>query len=398
MRTRNNNNGYKIIDNIYESKPNGIGFRQLMRKTGLYQKVLSLWLKYLIIDLNFIKKDPKGRYHLTENTIKKYTTNTLIIPLDPNSKKFKKMQKKQFVKREFGKNYSEIIILTLSLATFGSVKLGEYKKPKLGLVVIHDPINTEQTYMYGIDTTLSSSFSIGIGLNDLMDKLPDKTDYSPNEKAVLPNYYTNYGNNELFGYLRLSKDNAQKSLKVLSKEYNVLSPIIKDKTNGNEIRYQIYDELLKEFVEQCILAFNSDVDQRLEYAYISEYLNDKQLNEYSEFLKKWYGLGRKYSNIDKYLKALKERGMDNNSKEHYKKYIDDCDKDIFNYGLFELPKFDYVYDRHKQIIGKKYELIVGTKYKSLERKYPLIVNIFFDMLFPQFLRKIWSEQNKNQNK
>ena len=399
MRTRNNKNGYKIINIVYESEPNGIGFRQLMRNTGIYQKSLSPWLKYLTIDLNFIKKDPKGQFHLTETALKKYNINNLIIPLDPNSKNFKKLQRKQYVKRKLGKNYAEMIILILCLATFGSVKPIEYKKPKVGLMVIPDPTDAQQTYMYGTDTKQSFPATVrGVGLSDLIDKLPhnNKSSYSPNKKAVLPNYYTNYGNNELFGYLRLSKGNAQKSIMLLSDEYNILSPIIKNKTDSSEILYQINDELLKEFVQQCILAFNSYVDQRLEYAFICEYLNDKQQNEYSEFLKKWYGLGRKHSNIDIYLKTSKERGMDNNSKEHYRKYIYDCDKDIFNYELFEPPIIEDDYDRHKRIIGKNYKMNVGEKYKPLEQKYPLIINIFFDMLFPQFLRKIWYDQNHNK--
>ena len=70
MRTRDNKNGYKILKVTQESEPNGIGFRQLMRKTGLYQKSLSSWLRYLTIDLKFIKKDSKGQFHLTENAIK----------------------------------------------------------------------------------------------------------------------------------------------------------------------------------------------------------------------------------------------------------------------------------------------------------------------------------------
>ncbi|HSF51980.1 MAG TPA: hypothetical protein VLA74_14575, partial [Nitrososphaeraceae archaeon] len=140
MRTRNNNNGYKIIDNIYESNSNGTGFRQLMRKTGLYQKALSLWLKYLIIDLNFIKIDSKGRYHLTENAIKKYTTNTLIIPPDPRSKKVEKNKiKKQYITKKFDKNYAEIIILILCLAVFG---VNKYRLGSgLGSSVYSDPIN-----------------------------------------------------------------------------------------------------------------------------------------------------------------------------------------------------------------------------------------------------------------
>ena len=76
--------------------------------------------------------------------------------------------------------------------------------------------------------------------------------------------------------------------------------------------------------------------------------------------------------------------MNNSSKEHYRKYINECDKDIFHYELFE-PDIMKYYECNKY----KYKLIIGKKYKPLQEKYPLIVNIFFDMLFPQFLRKIW---------
>ena len=387
MNIRNNNNGYKILKVTQESEPNGIGFRQLMRKTGLYQKSLSSWLRYLTIDLKFIKKDSNGQFHLTENAIKQYNTNNLIIPLDPDSKKFKKMQRTQFVIKEFGKNYAEIIILILCLAAFGSTKPREYKKPELGLVILHDPTDAQKTFMYGTNNTKLSSSLIGVGLDDLIDKLPNKSSYSQNKKAVLPKYYTNYENNELFGYLRLSKNTAQKSITLLSKEYNILSPIIKNNKTNNEIRYEICDELLKEFVELCILAFNGDVDQRLEYAYICGFLNEKQRNEYLEFLSKWYGRSRKYSNVCIYLNKLKDRGMNNSSKDHYRKYINECDKDIFHYELFE-PGIIKCYECNKY----KYKLIIGKKYKPLQEKYPLIVNIFFDLFFPQFLRKIWYDQ------
>ena len=120
------------------------------------KKVLSPWLEYLT-DFKYKKKDSVGRIHLTEDSIKKYNTNNLIIPPDPRSKKFKKMQRKQFVISKLGKNYAEIIILILCLAAFGSIKPGEYKKPKLGLVVVHNPIDAQKTYMYGTNTKQSSS-------------------------------------------------------------------------------------------------------------------------------------------------------------------------------------------------------------------------------------------------
>ena len=392
MRTRNNKNGYKIIKFVYEYEPNdGIGFRQLSRKTGLYQKSLSRWLEYLT-DLNITKKDSVGRIHLTEDSIKKYNTNKLIIPSDPRSKKVEKDQhrKKQLVIKEFGKNYAEIIILSLCLAAFGSIKPKEYKKPKVGLVIIHNTIDPQQkqTYMYGVTKQPLS----GVGLSDLInDKLSTiRLNDSPNKKAFLPKYYTNYGSNELFGYLRLSQENAQKYISLLSEEYKILSPIIKSsKKYYNETRYEISDKLLNEFVKQCILAFNSDVDQRLEYAYICDFLNRKQVKEYFEFLKKWYGRNRKYSNISTYVNRSKDIGIDNISKEHYRKYINKCDRDIFSYGLFE-----------SEIIKCKndeYKLIISKKYKELQEKYPLIINIFFDVLFPEFLRKIWYYQ-KNHSK
>ena len=64
------------------------------------------------------------------------------------------MQRTQFVIKEFGKNYAEIIILILCLAAFGSTKPREYKKPELGLVILHDPTDAQKTFMYGTNTKL----------------------------------------------------------------------------------------------------------------------------------------------------------------------------------------------------------------------------------------------------
>ena len=81
--------------------------------------------------------------------------------------------------------------------------------------------------------------------------------------------------------------------------------------------------------------------------------------------------------------------MNDISKDHYRKYIEECDKDIFDYGLFESEIIKYEHD--------KYELIIGKKYKPLQEKSPFIVDIFFNILFPHFLRKIWHYQ-KNHSK
>ena len=80
--------------------------------------------------------------------------------------------------------------------------------------------------------------------------------------------------------------------------------------------------------------------------------------------------------------------MDNNSKEHYRKYINKCDRDIFSYGLFES---EIIKCKHNE----EYKLYIGKKYNELQEKYPFIINIFFDILFPQFLRKIWYDQKNH---
>jgi hypothetical protein len=377
--------GYKIIDIVYVHKLNGIGRNELVRLSGYAKDTIDEWL-YRLRNFGFIRIYPKYPVCLTEDAIQKYNIKNLIIPQDPNFEKFKKLQhRKHFVKIDLDKKYAEIIILILSLAVFGNIKPIEYKKSKLGLMIVHNPIDSNQTYLYGTTNQLLP----GIGLSDLINKLPKKSSESHNEKAVLPKYYTNYDNNELFGYLKLSKEVAQKYITLLSKKYKILIPIINNK-RYSEIRYEISDELLKEFVQQCILAFHNDVDQRLEYAYIYNFMDKKQVKDYFKFLRIWYGKGRKNSNICEYLNRTRDRKKDNNSKEHYRKYIDKCNKDIFHYELFE-PKIEkYEYD--------KYELSIGERYKPLQEKYPWIRNIFFDTLFPQFLRKIWYEQNKNQNK
>jgi hypothetical protein len=383
MRFYNIKIGYKIIDIFYECEPNGISRNELVKLSGYAKDTIDEWIDRLR-NFGFIRIYPKYPARLTEDAIQKYNTNNLIIPQDPNSQKFKKIhQRYQFEKRNLDKNYAKIIILILCLAAFGSIKPREYKKPKLGLVVIPNPTNTQQTYMYG---TTTNQLLPGIALSDLINKLPKKSIDSHYEKGVLPKYYTNYNNNELFGYLKLSKEIAQKYIILLSEKTKILIPITNNKRDS-ETRYEIYDELLKEFVQQCILAFNNDVDQRLEYAYICNFLERKQQKEYFEFLRKWYGRGRKYSNVRSYLDRSKDKGIDDISKAHFRKYIHECDKDLFDYELFESDIKKCGYD--------KYELTISKKYNPLQEKYPFIDKIFFDMLFPQFLRKIWYDQKNH---
>jgi hypothetical protein len=380
MRTRNNKNGYKIIDVVYKSEPNGIGFRQLIRKTGLYQKSLSPWLKYLTIDLHFTKKDTIGHIHLTENAIKKYTTNTLIIPPDPRNKKVEKNQiKKQSITKKFDKNYAEIIILILCLAVFG---VNKYRlESGLGSSVYSDPIDKNKSYTY------KTSSIQGVSIEDMVYRFSDsRIDNEPNKMASFPENRLNMNNNEIFGYLQLTEKDISQYLDYLIKQHSppILIPIEGNNQRGFNIHYKIGDKLLEKFVQSCVLAFNEDIDERLKYAYI--YNQFKRKKEYAKWTKRLYGHKRKTTELFDYMEYQKNQQKNRNQnndtslKDCYINYISICDKDIFEYGLFE-----------KNIVKNKdkYELTISEKYKPLQEKYPFIVNIFFDIFFPQFLRKIW---------
>ena len=71
MKIRNNKNGYKILKVTQESEPNGIGFRQLMRKTGLYQKSLSVMAKIFNHWFKVYKKGFKGTISFNRKCNKK---------------------------------------------------------------------------------------------------------------------------------------------------------------------------------------------------------------------------------------------------------------------------------------------------------------------------------------
>ena len=162
MRTYDDKIGYKIIDIVYEHEPNGIGRNELVRLSGYAKDTIDEWLERLR-NFGVIRIYPKYPVHLTEDAIQKYNFKNLIIPQDPNNKKFRKMKRKQFVKRDLDKNYAEIIILILCLATFGSTKPREYKKPERGLVVVPESYKCKtDVYVWHCYKTITYSSRIGI--------------------------------------------------------------------------------------------------------------------------------------------------------------------------------------------------------------------------------------------
>ena len=85
---------------------------------------------------------------------------------------------------------------------------------------------------------------------------------------------------------------------------------------------------------------------------------------------------------------LKDKSTDTISslKNHYLKYIQECDKDIFDYGLFEK-------DIKKEKVNGKYEYeykLNICKYIKISMKdIQVLLMLFFNLFFPNFLREIW---------
>ena len=134
-----------------------------------------------------------------------------------------------------------------------------------------------------------------------------------------------------------------------------------------------------------------DVSERLKYAYIYKLLNKRYINQYKKWMAKLYGHKRKITELFDHMEyeknQLKDKSTDTISslKNYYLKYIQECDKDIFDYGLFEK-------DIKKEKVNGNYEyeykLNICKKYKNLYERYSGIVNAFFNLFFPNFLREI----------
>ena len=392
MRTWNEKIGKKIIEIIYSYEPKGMGFNQLVRQSGHAKKTIERWLTIFKNSKPAIVKIlPKTPIHLTEYSINEIKKGNLAIPVD-SRKKIKNNKAKRIVRSS---NYCSVTIaLVLCLATLGvdiyKIGIG------LGSVGHRDPINQDKYYSYKTETNK------GISIEDITFKFLNLKNNQPKKEASLPENKINMSNDELFGYIRLTKNNATKLLGDLVKHNPpILSPVENnkiDKITDSNTRYTIKDPFLEDFIKKCILAYNMDVSERLKYAYIFKLLTKSQILEYKKWMNKLYGKNRKITELFDYMDYERNKIKNkspitvSSSKKYYLKYIQRCDEDIFNYSLFEK-------DIEKEKINGKcvYKLNICKKYKTIYERYPLVVTIFFDLLFPHFLREIWYCQIKSNS-
>jgi hypothetical protein len=360
MRTFDNNKGYRIIDVAHRHQPIGLGFRDLQRKTSFSsRKTLELWLKRLR-NLGIIKLYPKIPIRLTEVAAESYKNRSLVLPSDFRSRAILKSPMVRNKKTNHGPERSQnIYLLILSIAVFGATYYRCTTKFEPGQISIKDIFKNKKI-------SYSSYERPGVGLVDLVDKQRTKSDYLPPRRK-------NIGNGELFGYISITKSEAQQSLNMLQDHNPPILHIIEHKSNDKS-RYGLLNPLLKEFVSYCIRTLH-DVEWRMQYVWlykrpIKECVEDDE--------KKWfmrlYGdkakMGRIVSSHFLNLVEMKCK-LRGKEKKRIQQLNTHADKTI--------REFD-------ESIKRSYQVILSQKYRSLRNTYSLVTDPLLEVVYPQFLR------------
>lgn len=417
MKTRDNTKGERIIKIVNGSNPKGIGFRELSRKSAISRGGIEWWLKYLrsikIIQNSLpILLTPLANQHLQQGM--------LSLPKVQRSKKFNDpiQKKSRKEKNQVDKTRSQkIILLILMKAVFGSSIFFRTNTPKAGDVGVYDPVERKTLLPYS-DITLP-----GIGIDDIIYKSPIQDSDSPNKEAFMPENRFNIDNNDMFNYLRILKEEGQRYIDFLvNHNPTVLKPLDRGNivnTNSsklkygyikkdhkrelglesnsiqlirqryfNEQRYEIADNLLKEFISNYILIFNSEIEPLLECKYIEGNLktSDNKVNDNIKIYKKW--LISLYGNTNKIFELFaiqddkrnklknpiikknnsKKKGFQMMIKEHYKVIYSNS---IFDNNLDIQAKYDILKKIHPVVwasllflLPDKIKTIIKDGYKT----------------------------------
>ena len=469
MRIYNKQKGEKIIEVIAKNEPYGITFRGLCRKTGFAKNTINKWLIRLR-EFDIIRSSPKYPIKLTQKYLYNFKQGILDIPDDKRKKK-KKLHK---TNKKYSKDHifqQKIRFLILTKSTFGSAIYYRYSNSGLKLKN-YDPSDSTSGYFF-------SDFSLpGIGLDDIVDRFPNHEINSANLEASFPENRINFDNGDLFGYLKISKKYFNDNLILfLENDHSILKKIEREpekdklfkkaldyelksnhvihkliKKRYMDIRYEISDELLKEFVMECIfilqpvnylfkLLFTYEIN---DYKYKLSEKFDKTLKDLHHDYVKWFGelyghnilklqVFKKirsdksfFKKAQKFLKNEKnKKSMDSHdrrlkqSKKQNKTFHNflECKicqyKSIYSYVINSEDKKSSVETRIKDelkvIVTRLNKLLIDFDSRKLNPRYNLLVKnyksiINFDwilntIILPDFLYKILSisaKQNKIQ--
>lgn len=370
MRTRDEKIGNKIIEILFQNEPNGMGFREICRKTQYSKRTIERWINFFR-ESDIIVKTPKYPLRLERDKSNYYQKGISIIPDDPRKKTLKNRNKLSL-------KYKKGIFLILSIAAFGETKKIKTKKIEFGNIKIQDPSNPDKY------TSYKGKSVPGVAKSSVIDRL-DKFIGSIYRNGYLPDIRINFGNDEIFGYLRLSKNDVDTIFDyLLTHNPPYLESL--DTKIGLEKRYKIKDILLDEFVKECIFVLNMHVFFRWDKAYLLGLMTGKY-KEYREWMEQIYGTSRKIYEKFSYLENRKKDLLEL-SEEDFKKLQDSWVEQIKIHDRDSRIKRIFGNEGIKTNDESEKKLQLNQKFELLKEKYPEVIEIS-NILFPKFIREEW---------
>ena len=147
----------------------------------------------------------------------------------------------------------------------------------------------------------------------------------------------------------------------------------------NGERYEIANELLKEFISNFILLFNAEIEFLIECEYIIGNIKNNMLSNnqkpingikiYRKWLKDLYGTSNKFGETFFIQNEKKKKLKNNNERKGYQTRIDDHYKVIYNNSILDN------------------NLNIQSKYKTLETIYSDVWNALH-LLLPHDIKKM----------
>jgi hypothetical protein len=362
VRTFDNNKGYKIIDLAYRHHAKGLGFRELQRVTGYHSRnTLDMWVNRLR-NLGFFMSSPRIPIRLTEEAIFQYENGSLVLPSDYRSAraiiKTKRINPDENKERN-SERRQNVYLLILSIAAFGATYYRSTSKLNPGQFVVRNIYKNKKI-------SYSSFERPGVGLVDLVDKRRTRLDYLPPRRK-------NIGNDELFGYIGLTKSEAEQYIKELQCYDPPTLHVIDHKPN-DKTRYGIPDPLLIDFVAFCIITLG-DVEWKMQYVWLYQRPGLRKFVEDDE--KKWYT--RLYGNEQKGRRLTSYFWRLVRMKKDFRKLDRRRQNELTEHADNVIAQLD-------KSIRLRYQIIMSQKYKSVRERYNVVTGPLIEAVFPSFLR------------
>lgn len=196
-------------------------------------------------------------------------------------------------------------------------------------------------------------FSNTISVNNIMNGI----------SGVVPFSYLNF---------KLKREQVQDAFEILEKE-KILTRII---TIGYESSYTITEPNIKKFIIDCLKIRDSLISLRFHIIWKNLRNPYPEEREYFEYYKGKEYTDRLFNDVTTKLRQKKNIDKDsskyNTNLKKFGETIDDM-----NYNIYE------------------YENEIKMKYRSLFKKYPILEKMFFENIYPPFIRR---EIKKNVKK